>query len=180
VLAHAGGVPEFVSTGLVGLGFVTCWIGLARIRERGFGSLPRWSALGLVAVTPVILAASVVVPSRLWPPPAAVRPRSTASISFAEPTPDQTVMGNTLDVRLRLDGGAIVQSSSTTLTPNTGHIHVYVDGAIVSMTYGDEQRIAIGDLEPGPHVLEAEFVAADHGPFNPRVMAITQFIKEGP
>jgi hypothetical protein len=48
------------------------------------------------------------------------------------------------------------------------------------MTYGKEQRVPIGYLEPGPHVLQAEFVAADHGPFNPRVTAITQFIKEGP
>jgi len=81
---------------------------------------------------------------------------------------------------LRLARGTIVQGSSTTLTPDTGHIHVYIDGAIVSMTYGKEQRVPIGYLEPGPHVLQAEFVAADHGPFNPRVTAITRFIKEGP
>ncbi len=173
-------MPEFVSTGLVGLGFVTGWIGLARMRGRGFGSLPRWSALGLVVVTPIILIAAVVIPSRLWPPPAAIRPASTARLSFVDPTPGETVTGDTLDVRLRLVGGTIVQSSSTTLTPDTGHIHVFVDGAIVSMTYGEEQRVPIADLEPGPHVLQAEFVAADHGPFNPRVTATTQFVKEGP
>jgi hypothetical protein len=67
MLAHAGGAPEFVASGLVGLGFVTGWIGLSRIRGRGFGSLPKWSAFGLIAVTPVILAASIVVPAQLWP-----------------------------------------------------------------------------------------------------------------
>jgi hypothetical protein len=55
-----------------------------------------------------------------------------------------------------------------------------VDGAIVSMTYGTEQRIPLGGLEPGPHVLQAEFVAADHGPFDPRVTAMEQFVTEGP
>jgi hypothetical protein len=48
------------------------------------------------------------------------------------------------------------------------------------MTYGTTQRILIRGLEAGPHVLQAEFVAADHAPFNPRVTAVEQFIKEGP
>lgn len=180
MLAHAGGAPEFVSTGLLGAAVVTGWIGQSRLRGRGFGSLARPVAWGLVAVAPVALVASVVVPSRLWPPPAAIRPSSTATIAFVTPTKDQVVTGDQLEVRLRLDGGRIVQSSSTTLTPDTGHIHLFVDGAIVSMTYGTEQRIPLGGLEPGPHVLQAEFVAADHGPFDPRVTAMEQFVREGP
>jgi hypothetical protein len=180
MLAHAGGVPEFVSSGLVGLGVVTAWIGQSRLRGRGFGSMARPVAWGLVAIAPVAFVASVVLPTRLWPPPAAVRPRSTATIAFVTPPPGQEVSGNMLDVRLRLRGGRIVPSSSTKLTPDTGHIHLFLDGAIVSMTYGTTQRIPIGGLEAGPHVLQAEFVAADHAPFNPRVTAVEQFIKEGP
>jgi Family of unknown function (DUF6130) len=178
VLAHAGGAPEFAATGLVGLGFVTGWIGLSRIRGRGFGSLPRWCAFGLIAATPVILAASIVVPSRLWPSPVAVRPTSTATIAFAEPTAGATETGSTMEVLLDLEGGRVVQGSTTDLTPNTGHIHVFVDGAIVSMTYGEEQEILIGDLAPGPHRLRAEFVAADHAPFAPRVTTSVTFVKE--
>ena len=178
MLAHAGGVPEFVSTGLVGLGFVTGWIGLSRLRGRGFGSLPRGAAIGLVAVAPIILVASVVVPSRLGPPPAAIRPTSTATIAFARPTPGEAETGTMMEVVLDLKGGKIVPSSTTTLTPNTGHIHVFVDGAIVSMTYGQNQRIPIADLAPGPHRLQAEFVAADHAPFSPRVTASVVFVKE--
>ena len=178
MLAHAGGAPEFVSTGLVGLGFVTGWVGLSRLRGRGFGSLPRWSAMGLIGMAPIILVASVVVPSRLWPPPAAIRPTSTATIAFAEPTPGETETGTTIEVRVDLEGGRIVQGSTTTLTPDTGHIHVFVDGAIVSMTYGKDQEIPIGDLAPGPHRLQAEFVAADHAPFAPRVTASVIFVKE--
>jgi hypothetical protein len=180
VLAHAGGVPESVSTGLIGTAIVTGWIGLSRLRGRGFAGLPRWGGWALVGLAPVAFVASIAVPSLLWPPPAAIRPASTATLSFVEPKPNQVVTSTTLDVRLRLDGGRIVQSSSTTLSPDTGHIHVFVDGAIVSMTYGTEQRILLGGLEPGPHVLQAEFVAADHGPFNPRVTAMEQFVTEGP
>ena len=32
-------------------------------------------------------------------------------------------------------------------------------------------------LSPGHHTLEAEFVAADHGPFDPRVAASVTFTK---
>ena len=180
MLAHAGGVPEFVSTGLVGLGVVTAWIGQSRLRGRGFGSMARPVAWGLVAIAPVAFVASVVVPTRLWPPPAAVRPRSTASIAFVTPTPGQQVSGNMLDVRMQLKGGRIVASSSTTLTPDTGHIHLFLDGAIVSMTYGTSQKVPVSDLSPGPHRLQAEYVAADHAPFNPRVTSSVVFVKEGP
>jgi len=107
MLAHAGGAPEFVSTGLVGLGFVTGWIGLSRLRGRGFGSLPRWSAIGFVAVTPVILVASVVVPARVWPPPAAIRPTSTATIAFALPTPGETETGGTIEVSCKGHRGTV-------------------------------------------------------------------------
>jgi hypothetical protein len=180
MLAHAGGAPEFASTALVGAGVVTGWIGLSRIRGKGFGRVARPVAWGLVAIAPVALVASVVVPARLWPPPAAVRPRSTASVDFVSPTPGEIVTADRLDARIRLRGGRIVQSSSTTLTPGTGHIHLFLDGAIVSMTYGTDQEISVADLAPGPHRLQAEFVAADHAPFRPRVTASVTFVKEEP
>ena len=84
-----------------------------------------------------------------------------------------------MDVLVDLEGGRIVQSSTTSLAPNTGHIHVFVDGTIVSMTFGEDQEIPIGDLAPGPHRLQAEFVAADHAPFAPRVTTSVTFVKEG-
>ena len=39
------------------------------------------------------------------------------------------------------------------------------------MTYGLVQVVDLRDLPPGSHTLQAEYVAADHAPFDPRVTA---------
>ncbi len=122
------------------------------------------------------------MPRALFPPttagqatPGGVRPSSTATVSFERPAADQRAAGDQLDVVLDLQGGRIVDTSSTTLTPDTGHIHLLVDGSVVSMTYGLVQAVDLRRLEPGEHTLEAEFVAADHGPFDPRVTTTIRF-----
>ena len=179
MLAHAGGTPEFVSSALVAAGLVVGWIGLSRIRGRGFSRVPGWGAWMLIGLAPVVLVASFVVPSALWPQPSGNRPASTATIAFAEPAPGQVVNGDDLEVLVRVDGATIVEGSSTDLSPDTGHLHLFVDGAIVSMTSGEVQRVPVHDLDPGVHELQAEFVAADHAPFDPRVVITTTFVTEG-
>jgi hypothetical protein len=52
-----------------------------------------------------------------------------------------------------------------------------LDGALVSMTYGTAQTIDVAGLSPGEHTLEAEFVAVDHAPFDPRVRATQTFVE---
>ena len=74
----------------------------------------------------------------------------------------------------------IVEAASTDLTPDTGHVHLRLDGKLISMTYGLVQEVDLTTLAAGDHALEAEFVAADHGPFSPRVTTTVHFTREAP
>lgn len=94
------------------------------------------------------------------------RPSSPATVEIVSPTPSTTVQGDMLHVVLRLNGGTLVPQTTTDIRPDEGHVHLYVNNVLVSMNYGLEQDIPI---QPGTTVLKAEFVAADHAPFSPRV-----------
>lgn len=107
--------------------------------------------------------------------PAQPRPKSTATIVINTPASGAVVEGTTLRVRINLSGGRIVPQTSTNITPTEGHIHLLVDGKVVSMTYGVEQDVTV---TKGRHLLEAEFVAADHFPFNPRVLSSVVFTSQ--
>lgn len=100
--------------------------------------------------------------------PGAVRPSSPAVVTIVEPTAGQTVSGTTIHVVLSLTGAKIVSQTTTHIRPDEGHVHLFVDHVLVSMNYGLEQDLPV---HPGTYVLSAEFVAADHAPFNPRVVS---------
>jgi hypothetical protein len=94
------------------------------------------------------------------------RPSSPAVVSIVAPTSGESVSGSTVHVVLSLTGARIVSATTTSIRPDEGHVHLYVDNVLVSMNYGLEQDLPI---HPGTYVLKAEFVAADHAPFDPRV-----------
>ena len=96
----------------------------------------------------------------------ATRPSSPAVLSIVQPTDGATITGSSVHVVLQLKNATIVQATSTNVVPDEGHIHLYVDNAIVSMNYSLEQDLPV---TPGVWILKAEFVASDHAPFNPRV-----------
>lgn len=108
------------------------------------------------------------------PSPSAVsRPSSTAKLSILSPNNGSVVKGPTIHLELSLQGAHIVKQTSTDLSPDKGHVHVLLDGSLISMNYslGDE----IHEVGPGTHRIEVEFVATDHAPFDPRVTAVTSF-----
>lgn len=121
--------------------------------------------VGMVAVLVMALTACSASPS---PSPSAVRPSSPAVVTVVQPTAGQTVSGTTVHVVLSLTGAKIVNQTSTNIRPDEGHVHLFVDNVLKSMNYGLEQDL---ELSPGTYVLSAEFVAADHAPFNPRVVS---------
>jgi hypothetical protein len=111
---------------------------------------------------------STAGPSAAGSAPAASgpRPSSPATVTIAEPAGGSTVSGESVHVVVTLTGAKIVPATSTNLKPDEGHLHLYVDNVLVSMNYGLEQDIPV---HAGTYVLKAEFVAADHAPFSPRV-----------
>ena len=101
------------------------------------------------------------------------RIRSTATLAINEPSPGASVSVGRVRVRLTLTGGRVIAETTTRLAPDEGHVHLVLDGKVISMTYGVEQEITV---EKGPHVLEAEFVANDHFSFEPRVITTVTFV----
>jgi hypothetical protein len=104
---------------------------------------------------------------------ASPRPSSTAKLTIVQPANGSVVHGSTVELRLRLQGAKIVPATTQDIRPDRGHIHVILDGQLISMNY--QLQNAIPDVTPGPHLLQAEFVASDHAPFDPRVIAVTSF-----
>jgi len=105
-------------------------------------------------------------------PPAAPRPSSPAKLTIMTPRNGQTVKEGA-ELRLDLNGARIVNQTTTRIQGDEGHIHLLVDGKLVNMNYGLRQRLP--ELTPGQHVLQVEFVAADHAPFEPRILTQAAF-----
>jgi hypothetical protein len=104
--------------------------------------------------------------------PASERPSTDATLRILSPTDGQVVQSD-VDVEIELEGAKVVSKTSTDLRPDEGHLHVILDDQLVSMTEGLDQTIR--DVPPGEHLLKVEFVANDHAPFDPRVIAAVAF-----
>ncbi len=100
------------------------------------------------------------------------RPSTVARLQIVAPEPN-AVTGPDLTIQLQLTGGEIVQAVAGPLRGDQGHIHVSVDGKLISMAYGTTQDLH--GLAAGPHTMTAEYVATDHAPFKNRVIAAVLF-----
>ena len=122
--------------------------------------------LAVLVLTLLVAGCSVPVPTPTPAPTLGPRPSSPATVEVLEPAQGASVTAAKVHVQLKLVGGTIVEETTTTIQPDEGHVHLYVDNLLVSMNYGLEQDLPV---TPGSTVLRAEFVAADHAPFSARV-----------
>ncbi len=109
--------------------------------------------------------ASVSLPS--------ARPSSPAKVQIVSPTNGEVIHGPVVEVRIRLQNARIVSATTTNITPDQGHLHLYLDDEIESMNFSTSAKLTA--VRPGLHVLRVEFVASDHLPFDPRVIAEVAF-----
>ena len=169
-----GSTDQGISTLLLIGAFATGWVALSRLRGQGYARLPRAGATALAVVSATLVVLAGVIPPILRPSPTAARPASTATIRILSPSSGEVFRGNpaTIPIRLDLAGGRVVSFTSTRLVPDEGHIHLFLDGTLLSMSFSLR---ATTHALPGRHVLRAEFVALDHGPFRPPVAASVQF-----
>ncbi len=102
------------------------------------------------------------------------RPTTDARVEITSPAPN-AVTGRIVDLAVRLDDARLVPAVQVggRIRPDRGHLHVSVDGQLVSMP--NRLRDRLPPMTPGTHTIQAEFVAADHQPFANRVVAAVTF-----
>jgi hypothetical protein len=180
LLAHAAGTDETLSLILLFGAIWVAWIGWSRLRGTGFDRMPRWGGWALIGVALAFAVAATTVPRALiGPTPTSAtlgpRPASTATLRFLAPQDGSVASGDELTVRLDLADATITSVTSMTVAPDTGHVHLSLDGTLVSMVGGVLQVVNLRGVPPGTHTLTATFVAADHLPFDPPVSAEVTF-----
>lgn len=90
-----------------------------------------------------------------------------ATISIVEPAEGARVPANEpVPVEIDLQGGTLTAESRSE-DDTEGHLHVYVDGELVSMPATDAPEV---ELEPGSHEITVEFTQADHRSYEPRIL----------
>lgn len=175
LLAHVGipGPAPFIAMGLffvgMGAGYGAWWF-----HTHPPPGLRRTPVVGLGVVAGACLLVATIFPLLLGVRPSLGRPSTTGQLQIVSPPRGAVFRGDpaSIPVHLRLKGAKVVPFSSLHLVPNEGHIHLYLDGSLVSMITGLDSQIS---ASPGQHELRAEFVAVDHGPFDPRVAATVTF-----
>lgn len=94
-----------------------------------------------------------------------------ATVAISAPAEGEVVpAGEPLRLAVELSGGTLIEASSSS-DPNAGHLHVYLDGGLVSMPSVTDPAIPAEQMTPGEHEIKVEFTQADHRSFEPRVLA---------
>ncbi|HJX08648.1 MAG TPA: hypothetical protein VJ736_11315 [Actinomycetota bacterium] len=180
-VAHASGADETMSLVMLFAGIWVGWIGWSRLRGTGFSRLPRWGAWATIAAAVTLVITATFVPRMIVGPatPTAVagapRPSSPAKLAFVAPKPNAKESGDDMTVQINLQNATLTPLTTTAITPDTGHIHLSMDGSLISMSGDTLQVIDLRNVSSGEHTLTADFVAADHLPFDPPVTTTITF-----
>ena len=181
ILAHASGADETMSLVMLFAGIWVGWIGWSRLRGTGFPRLPRWGAWAAIGVAATLVITATFVPRMIvgtgipTEVAGAPRPSSPAILTFVDPRPNAKEPGDGMTVRMDLQHATLTPLTTTAITPDTGHIHLSMDGTLISMSGDTLQVIDLRNVTPGKHTLTADFVAADHLPFDPPVTSSVTF-----
>jgi hypothetical protein len=88
------------------------------------------------------------------------------SIRITAPTDSDTVpAGESVEVTVELTG-ADLTDATTSEDPTEGHLHIFVDGTVISMPSTTTNEV---ELDRGDHTITVEFTTADHRSFDPRI-----------
>jgi hypothetical protein len=105
------------------------------------------------------------------------RPVTDARLVILQPTPNE-VTGPNVTLTFSVVGGTVLPAQvAGPLRGDQGHIHVSLDGKLVQMAYSTQAELT--GLSPGPHSIQAAWVASDHLPFRNPVVAAVLFQVQG-
>jgi hypothetical protein len=89
------------------------------------------------------------------------------TVEIEDPTDGSTVdAGEPFALQVALEGASLT-TKVTSDDPTEGHIHIYVDGKVVSMPSTLTPEV---ELRVGPHTIAVEYVTAEHAPLDPPVI----------
>jgi hypothetical protein len=112
----------------------------------------------LITLGALGVAAALVIPNL-----GSTEPQATsARISIVSPSDGEELDAGTIAVEVDVRNGPIAASADD----EGGHIHIFVDDAMVSMPNAEQSTI---ELEPGEHSITVEYVGSDHESFDPPV-----------
>lgn len=111
---------------------------------------------------------------------------STARVEIEKPKDNSNVPADHVEVKIALTGATLSKLVTTDIKPDVGHMHLKLDGVTISILAGLDEVLndvvdsatgkPVGTLSKGFHTLQAQFVASDHGRFQPDVFTQVNFI----
>ena len=96
------------------------------------------------------------------PPPECVRLERPATVEIVAPRQGESVAAGRVALHIDLKGGRATSLSSTRNRPGEGHLHILLDGRLISMSGTLEEQLTI---PAGRHEIEVEYAANNNAPF---------------